>query len=325
MSAGRVSGAWRKPWLTTICATVGMKAEWTVDDRALWDRLAKTAAWQQQWAYGAAIEAIGGRVLRCAVRDGRRVVALAQFTARSLGPFAHGALCARGPAILGPDAPRAEVHRLIRATVPLPRPRLVILSPEAGEEPWLSAAGLRQVMTGAAAAVLDLRGDEAALRAAMDQKWRNRLSAAGRAGALRLTLDEGPAPERVAALAAREAAEERAKGYRGLPGALAAAWGRLAGRRAVLLATAEEKGREVAQMLFVRHGAGALYHAGWSDAAGREGGAHPLLLWRAMLALKAQGVARLDLGTIDTRRAPGIARFKLGAGARVEVLAGSWT
>jgi hypothetical protein len=44
-----------------------------------------------------------------------------------------------------------------------------------------------------------------------------------------------------------------------------------------------------------------------------------------MLALKAQGVARLDLGTIDTRRAPGIARFKLGAGARVEVLAGSWT
>ena len=301
-----------------------MDAEWIVDDRALWDRLAARAPWQQHWAYGAAVEAIGGRVLRCAVRDGRRVVALAQFTARSLGRLAHGARCARGPVVVDAAAPREAVHRLIRASAPLPWPRLVILSPEGGEAPWLAAAGLRQVMTGAAVALLDLTAPDAALRTAMDQKWRNRLSAAERAGALRVTLDDAPTAARLAALMAREAAEERAKGYRGLPGALVAAWAQVAGRQAVLLASARLDGAEVAQMLFIRHGAGALYHAGWADAAGRRAGAHPLLLWRAMLALKAQGVATLDLGTLDTRRAPGVARFKLGSGARPVVLAGSW-
>jgi hypothetical protein len=303
-----------------------MKAEWKFDDRAGWDLLTRGAAWQQQWAYGAAVEAIGGRVLRCAVRDGRRVVALAQFTARSLGPLAHGALCARGPVIADADAPRAEVYRLIRRSAPLRWPRLVILAPDdEGEAPALAAAGLRRLMTGPFAAMLDLTRDEDALRAAMDQKWRNRLSAAERGGAVRVALDDAPTPERVAALILREAAQAEAKGYRGLPGALAAAWGRLAGRRALLLATATVEGAEAAQMLFVRHGDGALYHAGWSDEAGRKAGAHPLLLWRAMRALRAQGAARLDLGTVDTRRSPGLARFKLGAGAQPARLAGSWS
>lgn len=302
-----------------------MEAEWAVKDRARWDRLVRDAPWQQHWAYGEAVEAMGGRVLRCAVRERGRIVALAQFTARSLGMFAHGALCARGPVIVDPSVPAAAVYRCLRRSTPLAWPRLVLLSPEAGAEGALARAGLRQVMTGAAVATLDLRPSAETLRAGMAQKWRNRLNAAERDGTVRCCVSASPAAAAVAVTLAREQHDEREKGYRGLPTALVTAWGQLGGKRALMLATAKVNRETVAQMLFVRHGTGATYHAGWSDETGRRAGAHPMLIWQAMLALKADGVERLDLGTIDTRRSPGLARFKLGSGAQPMVLAGSWT
>lgn len=305
-----------------------MKAEWTVDDRALWDRLARAAPWRQQWGYGEAVQALGGEVLRGWVRDGRRVLALAQFTTRSFGPVAHWALCAQGPHVLPEAADRRDaVYRVLRASVPLRRPRLVILAPEADEAEAapLRAAGLRQIMTGGARAVLDLGVEEDALRAAMDQKWRNRLSAAERAGTLAVRLDDAPTPERIAWLAALDGAQGRARGYRNLPAALVQWWGRLGGRRALTLATATVEGRDVAAMLFVRSGETALYHIGWREPGEAAANAHPLLLWRAMVAMRRQGATALDLGQVDTRASPGLARFKLGSGARPQVLAGCWT
>ena len=63
---------------------------------------------------------------------------------------------------------------------------------------------------------------------------------------------------------------------------------------------------------------------GWAGPQGRWHNAGTLLLWRGLLALRGRGVARLDLGGIDTRRAPGIARFKLGTGATPYALAGTY-
>jgi hypothetical protein len=303
-----------------------MKAEWTVDDRARWDRLTRDAPWQQQWDYGESVRAMGGDVLRVMLRDGGRVVAAGQMTSRRLVGVVHAALTSRGPVFAGPDVPRAEVYRALTRETPLPWPRLCVLTPEAGpdEAAALRAAGLRRVMTGAAAAAIDLTPPRDNLRAAMDGKWRNRLRAAERAGALRVTLDDAPAAAALAKLEAEDRRQEGERGYRALPFALTAAWIARAGRRASLLASATLEGETVAQMLFVRHGSGALYHVGWANAEGRRSGAHPLLLWRAMGALKADGALRLDLGSIDTRRAPGLARFKLGAGARAQVMTGSW-
>ena len=51
-------------------------------------------------------------------------------------------------------------------------------------------------------------------------------------------------------------------------------------------------------------------------------GAHNLLLWRAMLALRERGVRVLDLGGVDTGRGAGLARFKIGTGGEVVTLAG---
>ena len=40
--------------------------------------------------------------------------------------------------------------------------------------------------------------------------------------------------------------------------------------------------------------------------------------------LRKTGVQKIDLGTLDTVNAPGLARFKLGSGARAEPLGGTW-
>ena len=63
---------------------------------------------------------------------------------------------------------------------------------------------------------------------------------------------------------------------------------------------------------------------GSAIAAGRRAQAHNVLLWRAIEGLKDTGADWLDLGGVDARRAPGIARFKLGLGARLFTLSGTY-
>ena len=42
------------------------------------------------------------------------------------------------------------------------------------------------------------------------------------------------------------------------------------------------------------------------------------------MALARRGVTRVDLGQVDTDTQPGLARFKLGAGADCRSLGGTW-
>jgi lipid II:glycine glycyltransferase (peptidoglycan interpeptide bridge formation enzyme) len=63
---------------------------------------------------------------------------------------------------------------------------------------------------------------------------------------------------------------------------------------------------------------------GWTSIDGRDLNAQNLAMWRGMQKLKEDGFGFLDLGGIDTRREPGIARFKIGTGARLHRLAGTW-
>ncbi len=80
----------------------------------------------------------------------------------------------------------------------------------------------------------------------------------------------------------------------------------------------------VGGVMMLRHGRAATYFIGWNGPQGRRVHAHNLLLWQALLALKAQGVECLDLGGIDGIDMPGVARFKLGLGGRLFTLAGTY-
>jgi len=116
----------------------------------------------------------------------------------------------------------------------------------------------------------------------------------------------------------------RRHGYLGTPAALVRALaGNVRRNKDVLVLTAAAAGEKVAGALVIRHARAATYLLGWSADEGRRRHAQNRLLWRAVTELRAGGSQWFDLGGISAA-APGIARFKLGMGARPHVLAGTF-
>ncbi|NBD31326.1 MAG: GNAT family N-acetyltransferase [Alphaproteobacteria bacterium] len=194
---------------------------------------------------------------------------------------------------------------------------LRIVNAECAAPGILRAAGFRQILTPAHIAELPLRGD---LRAAMHLKWRNRLRRAEAAG---LTLWNGAWSGAPHWLIEAEARQRHQRRYAGLPAPLVAAIARETPGCARII-EAWEGATPIAAMLFLRHGARATYQAGWTSDRGRALNAHCLTLFVAALWMADHGHRLLDLGPVETDRQPGLARFKLGSGARARAMGGTW-
>ena len=188
-------------------------------------------------------------------------------------------------------------------------------------------------MTGDATVRIDLTVAPDALRAGLNGKWRNRLVAAERSDIAFTT--NGAKPGQYQWLLDAENAQRKSRGYKSLPTALMAQWqeakasARSGDKRGGVVVYRADAGagrdREpVAAMLFLLHGSMATYHIGWTSDQGRRNHAHTLILWNAMLDLKARGIRALDLGGVNTASGAGIARFKLGAGGTVLQRAGAF-
>lgn len=318
--------------------------------RAAWDKAhaAARAPLQQHWAYGSALQGFGARCLRCMVMQGDQALALAQFLVRRYAGLLEIALCTRGPVWLDTvDSPSAALtdqqralrraaHRLIRRELPLRGLRLVMFSPDLTDAEDAGVDRLQRVMTGYATVLLDLQDEPEQLRQRLPRNWHNRLNAA-EASALKVER-VGNKPSQYQWLLDREQALQQTRGYRALPKTFIPAYqaayqtthkdspGTANPNKAEALFTlrADLDRTAVAGMMFLRHGDAATYHVGWSDAAQRLPGAHNLLLWQAMLQLRQAGVRRIDLGGVNTGRSAGVARFKIGTGGDVEVLAGTY-
>jgi lipid II:glycine glycyltransferase (peptidoglycan interpeptide bridge formation enzyme) len=194
---------------------------------------------------------------------------------------------------------RADLRRLARW------PGLTVATPEEG----VSGFGLVPLITPMHHAVWKLGPD---LRAAMAGKWRNRLIAAERAG---VRVRQARA-EVLEDLLMAERQQRRTRGYR----ALSEEFSRALPVGALRLWNWRQAGAMQAAMCFVVHGTTATYHLGWGSDAARAAGVHPVMLLQAAEALRAEGVRWLDLGSVDTGAAPGLARFKLGTGAALKRL-----
>ena len=284
---------------------------------------------QQARVYGAAL-ARRGRLVRRLLAEGsdghmlygvqaatRRIARLPVLTTALRGPLAFrpGALDA------GSGPLRATIGALQRRW-----PHLLICAPDLADGPATTAAlracRLRQVFTPQAFARVDLSGDSLALRRRLDGKWRNRLVKAEAAG-LRVEVARGGA-----ALTWLCAAHQRtmtARRFKGLPSDFLADLAAASARRDVFVCVAERRRETLAAALFLRHGAGATYVAAAAEAPGRAAHAGTLLLWRGLVALQEAGATGCELGPVDTDRAPGLARFKLGAAASLVVPCGTWT
>jgi hypothetical protein len=227
------------------------------------------------------------------------------------------ALISRGP--VWPGVPAGDRFHGLRRAVSA---RVLIVNAETREDgAALARAGFVRLAADRWVAELSLDGTPEEWLARMGGKWRNRLRHGLRQGMELKRAALPPDPQHW--LFARDAAQQAARGYRGLPSGLIAA---MAAARPddIDLFTAHRAGRVVAAMLFATDGGTASYLIGWAGPEGRALSAHNMLVWRAMQDLRARGAGWIDLGLCDAARAPGLARFKRESGARLRALGGTW-
>lgn len=180
------------------------------------------------------------------------------------------------------------------------------------------AAGFRQIITPAYVAELDLTAPD--LHTEMHGKWRNRL-VKGEANGLRVRELKWDGSPHWLFDAANTLAKNRK--FRALPTPLLAAFARLNPDDALIF-EAYDRGTPVAACLILRHGATATYQTAFATDTGLALHAPRVLLHHAAKRMAALNHITLDLGLVETDHAAGLARFKLGTGARLTRLGGTW-
>lgn len=307
-----------------------MNVIWNKVDKATWQALHKEqlGAMQQSWAYGEALMALDVVIHRAMVWEGDRLLAQAQFMCRRLVGYLFVASCTRGP-IWGADvstAQRQAVYRQLRQGLPGPGLKVVLFSPDRplGQIQEAEFKGFSRVMTGYSTVLLDLQKPLPELKAALEGKWRNRLTKVLSHETLRFHIQ--PSLKRCEWLLGKEVDQREARKFHGLPVEFVRAYIDSAADHPHAFAVAyAELGKDtIAAMLFLIHGRVASYHMGWADGQGRQLNAHNALLWKAVAYFQDMDIKVLDLGGVNTHDLPGISRFKLGTGGQVLTLAGTY-
>ncbi|MGR3377240.1 GNAT family N-acetyltransferase [Salipiger abyssi] len=252
------------------------------------------------------------RMLGIALRGAHADSVAWQVQSRRLPVLGAVDLLSRGPVARDPADLDAALTRCRRPGVPL------LLNADGIGAETLRAGGFWPLLTPATLALLPL-GSEDAMRAAMHQKWRNRLNRATRQ---RLKISRQPLSGNHWLLEA-EARQASARRYRALPPGLIAAFARANPGKA-LIWEARHGGSPVAAIAVLRHGRMASWQIGVTLTEGRRLGAMNALLWQAMRWLAGHGHDLLDLGMLNSDDAPGLARFKLRSGASAHRLGGTW-
>lgn len=242
----------------------------------------------------------------------------AQVFSRQVWPFRNPfKMMSRGPFWPTPPSEKAQFDAICM----LRDENVRVINAEDVAPAILIAAGYRQIMTPASVAVMDLRHGPDVRRALMSIKWRNALRKAESADLRISTRSYQNTTDKW--LLDEDEKQQATRGYRALPAAVTQAYSVMNKGQAIIV-TASRVAVPIAAMIFLRHGSAATYHIGWTSDEGRACNAHNLCLATAMDSLQDLGTDVLDLGSIDTVTSPGIARFKLGAGAQVKTLGGTW-
>ncbi|WP_341365642.1 GNAT family N-acetyltransferase [Yoonia sp. BS5-3] len=198
---------------------------------------------------------------------------------------------------------------------------LRLVNTDSKEPKTLRRAGFRLIHTAGSVAELDLTDTEGGLLTRAHGKWRN-IWRRSQSSALRYHRERF-APHKHGWLLDADTQQQKQKGYRALPHSIIRAYA-AENPKDVVVYSAGRKGTAIAGMLFLLHHPVATYHIGWTSAEARQDGAHHRMLMDAASHLAQRGFTRLDLGQVDTDTAPGLARFKIGTGAVIRPLGGTW-
>ena len=152
------------------------------------------------------------------------------------------------------------------------------------------------------------------MRERLEQKWRNSLAKAERAG-LNVRCGAEDALFREALAAHGRHLDERKFQTTVTVPFLETLQSLLPGDRKLEALVADAGGRPVASVLLAVYGRTAEYLAGSVGPEGRPINAGQLLLWRAVLRAKERGLRYFDVGGLDADLTPkGIYHFKAGLG-----------
>ena len=267
---------------------------------------------QQHPAFGAALNAIGAQCQAFTFDGGQ-----AQVIRRHWPILGSVALISRGP--IWDAAPQSGALITLRRA--LGARHLIINASSTADAATMATAGFIQIAKSRQVAELDLLAPEKDRLARMTGKWRNRLRHAQKQG-LRV-VDSTFTGDPGHWLFARDAEQQERNSYQAMPITVICAMA-LHSPGSVRLFTAKRAGTPIAAMLFLRHGNTVSYQIGWSGAQGREVSAHNLLMWEAANTFARQGHHQIDMGVYHPNTAPGLARFKHGAGAVHRALGGTW-
>ena len=203
----------------------------------------------------------------------------------------------------------------------LRRSGLHLINSDSRDHEIIKSAGFRQVMTPAHVAELSLAGTPEDRLARLKGKWRNSLRRALRAPQeIKREIFDA---KRHSWLLAADLRQQMTKKFLSLPHSFVQAYA-AANPSELEVVVAYADGEPIAAMVFLVHGSVATYHLGWTSVTGRKLSAHHAILFQAGDYLANQCVERLDLGTVDTVNAAGLARFKIGTGATIRPLGGTW-
>ena len=258
---------------------------------------------QQHAYFGNALGLLGRQVHVLALPSAAPVLAVRQF-----GQL----MTSRGPIWQGGAAPSADMLRTSG---------LRVVNTDAPDASTLTQAGYRMIITPAYVAELDLSRPPNVRINHAKAKWRNIWRRSQDTPVVIKEACFDPANHQW--LLDADNRQQRQKRFRGLPHALISAYA-ACHPQDVPVFVAFEDDTPIAAMLFLLHRPVATYQLGWTSARGRRLGAHHRIIMDAATTCADRGYCRLDLGNVDTDNSPGLARFKIGTGATVRPLGGTW-
>ena len=308
----------------------GFSAEFDTVDEAGWhallDRFADASLYQA-WAWQSA-PGLPGHASRLVLRRDGEVVAAAQARVVRLPLLPLGVAYVRwGPMwrLRGrPPEPAvlAAALRALRDEYTLHRGLSLRVLPYQFEDeptlaPWQSAAGFarRPGEVGQRTLLMPIDVPPEALRARMDQKWRNGLNRAERHG---LQLEEGDDETLFARFSTIHREMRKRKGFRAMsdPDALRALQPRLPERHRMRVFLASSQGETAAGVVCSQIGDFGLYLHGATSDCGMRTQASYLLQWCTLQWLQQRGARCYNLHGIDPEANPGTYHFKAGLAGR---------
>jgi hypothetical protein len=215
------------------------------------------------------------------------------------------------------------VYRELRRRWRFGRRGLLLIAPDLpfdeASATLLRSCGFRQRRAGGwGSSLIDLEPSLENIRASFSSKWRNPLNGAIRAGVeVRMRRDEIA----FECMLKRHVANMAAKGFAGPKPRFVRAM-IAASPKCFWVLQALVDGEPVSGLLGATFSGRAENFLGWTNDVGRRTGAHNLLLWNAVVEMKAAGCRTLDLGGFTTDGKYGA--YKRGMRGREYRLSGEW-